>query len=404
MLLLSISGASLLAVSTGVAWLIALGCVLVGFKLLLMCLGVRFIPNDRVGIVEKLWSRKGSVDQGRIIAHRRRGGLPGRPAARRHALRPLAWQYRIHKVPLVTVPQGKIGYVYARDGEPLTPSQTLGRVVDCNNFQDAARVPRRAAADDEATRRPARPPAGDPARRRVRDQPRRCSSSSPRTRVYRLNVEARSELQKLVELAERADASSSGFNPVVIGEHDRRRSTRSIPSKRDRRSTPSASSPSTTARASSPGEIIAPAVGNDPADANYHNNFQDPEAFLARRRPARAAVRPADRRHLLHQPLVRHGRDDRPRRSCRSATSAWSSATTARSGKDVSGDAFRHGERVARGERGVWERPLGPGKYPFNTYAGQHHPRADDQLRAALGHRQDRGAPLRREPQVASTS
>src|SRR5262249_33563631 len=36
----------------------------------------------------------------------------------------------------------------------------------------------------------------------------------------------------------------------------------------------------------------------------------------------------------------------------------------------VSGSSFRHGERVAEGERGVWERPLGPGKYPFNTYAG----------------------------------
>jgi uncharacterized membrane protein YqiK len=42
-----------------------------------------------------------------------------------------------------------------------------------------------------------------------------------------------------------------------------------------------------------------------------------------------------------------------------------------RVGRDVSGDAFRHGERVAEGERGVWERPLGPGKYSFNTYAGQ---------------------------------
>ena len=41
-----------------------------------------------------------------------------------------------------------------------------------------------------------------------------------------------------------------------------------------------------------------------------------------------------------------------------------------RTGQDLSGDAFRHGERVAEGERGVWERPLGPGKYPFNTYAG----------------------------------
>src|SRR5213078_4229577 len=41
-----------------------------------------------------------------------------------------------------------------------------------------------------------------------------------------------------------------------------------------------------------------------------------------------------------------------------------------RVGRDVSGDTFRHGERVAEGERGVWQRPLGPGKYPFNTYAG----------------------------------
>src|SRR5262249_35177271 len=46
--------------------------------------------------------------------------------------------YRIHMVQLVTIPQGKIGYVYARDGEPLEPGQTLGRVVQSNHFQDAA--------------------------------------------------------------------------------------------------------------------------------------------------------------------------------------------------------------------------------------------------------------------------
>src|SRR5262249_51338048 len=49
------------------------------------------------------------------------------------------WQYRVHQVTLVTVPQGKIGYVYARDGEPLLPSQTIGQVVPCDNFQDAAK-------------------------------------------------------------------------------------------------------------------------------------------------------------------------------------------------------------------------------------------------------------------------
>jgi uncharacterized membrane protein YqiK len=41
-----------------------------------------------------------------------------------------------------------------------------------------------------------------------------------------------------------------------------------------------------------------------------------------------------------------------------------------KAGDDLSGIAFRHGERVTEGQRGVWERPYGPGKYAFNTYAG----------------------------------
>ena len=40
-------------------------------------------------------------------------------------------------------------------------------------------------------------------------------------------------------------------------------------------------------------------------------------------------------------------------------------------GKDISGDNFRHGERVATGQKGVWDKPLPPGKYAFNEYAGQ---------------------------------
>ena len=41
-----------------------------------------------------------------------------------------------------------------------------------------------------------------------------------------------------------------------------------------------------------------------------------------------------------------------------------------REGQDVTGTGFRHGERVGEGERGVRQRPLGPGKYAFNTFAG----------------------------------
>ena len=37
-------------------------------------------------------------------------------------------------------------------------------------------------------------------------------------------------------------------------------------------------------------------------------------------------------------------------------------------GVDVSGLDFKHGNIVAKGNKGVWSEPLGPGKYPLNTY------------------------------------
>jgi uncharacterized membrane protein YqiK len=37
-------------------------------------------------------------------------------------------------------------------------------------------------------------------------------------------------------------------------------------------------------------------------------------------------------------------------------------------GKDLSGVEFKHGNIVARGSKGVWAEPLGPGKYPINPY------------------------------------
>ncbi len=37
-------------------------------------------------------------------------------------------------------------------------------------------------------------------------------------------------------------------------------------------------------------------------------------------------------------------------------------------GKDLTGDTFKHGNLVGRGEKGVWIDPLDPGKYPINPF------------------------------------
>ena len=203
-----------------------------GLILLAELCGLRYIPNNRVGIVEKLWSAKGSVPEGRIIA------LNGEAGFQADLLRGgihfglWRWQYRIHKVPLVTVPQGKIGYVYARDGEPLPPSQTLGRVVACNNFQDAR-------AFLSASRR--RPTTASRVGQRGRQR------AILREGVYAINLAlfvvitedtvyrlrppaAQRELRDAAELAERAAARSTASARSSSAARSRR-PTRSHPSK-----------------------------------------------------------------------------------------------------------------------------------------------------------------------------
>jgi uncharacterized membrane protein YqiK len=99
----------------------------------------RYIPNNQVGIVEKLWTAKGSVEGGFIALNGEAGYEPEVLRGGLHLLFP--FMYRIHKSDLVTVGQGKIAYVFARDGAPLGASQVLGAndTEDKSDFQDARR-------------------------------------------------------------------------------------------------------------------------------------------------------------------------------------------------------------------------------------------------------------------------
>lgn len=43
-------------------------------------------------------------------------------------------------------------------------------------------------------------------------------------------------------------------------------------------------------------------------------------------------------------------------------------------GQDITGDTFKHGNIVSKGQRGVWMEPLGPGKYALNKYTTKLEP------------------------------
>src|SRR5579859_7329064 len=99
----------------------------------------RYIPNNQVGIVEKLWAPKGSIKSGFIALHGEAGFEPEILRGGIHIFVPFT--YRIHKSDLVTVGQGRIAYVFARDGAPLAPSQVLAAndTPEKSDFQDTRR-------------------------------------------------------------------------------------------------------------------------------------------------------------------------------------------------------------------------------------------------------------------------
>ena len=114
--------------------LIGLAAVLVGFVVFLWLIGFRVIRSDKVAVVEKWWSPKGSLKDAIISLHGEAGYQPNVLRGGIHFRTPL--MYRVHVMPLVTISQGKIGYVFARDGIPLPPGQTLARVLPGNSFED----------------------------------------------------------------------------------------------------------------------------------------------------------------------------------------------------------------------------------------------------------------------------
>ncbi len=348
---------------TGALAFLAFGAfVLVSGELL----GLRYIANHQVGVVEKLWSSSGSVPEGRMIALGGEAGYEAQLLRGGFHFGLWRWQYRLHRVPLVAVPQGKIGYIYARDGEPLQPSQTLGRIIECNNFQDAETFLSGATDGETAL-------CGQRGRQRA----------ILREGVYAINLalftvitehqvfclpalQSRQELGMLKgwqdELRE-----CDGFSPVVIGA-----SVEAIDPLNPEELIAIDSIGMVTVHdgpSLSPGEIIAPPVATDRDDPNFHNNFQDPEAFLrAGGRRGRQYVVLTDGTYFINRWFATL--EIIPKTVVPIGYVGVVVSYYGQLGRDVSGVMFRHGERVAEGDRGVWERPLGPGKYPFNSSAG----------------------------------
>jgi uncharacterized membrane protein YqiK len=302
---------------------------------------VRYIPNDRLGVLEKLWSFRGSINAGFIALRGEAGFQPDVMRGGFHVFMP--FQYRIHRVSLVTIPQSEIGYVFARDGEALPPTQTLASNESANDFQDA-----RGFLVNGGQK--------GPQRKILREGTYAINLAQfvvlTRDCIYAVRLNA-SEVS-LFEGMSKLIAERSGFQPVVIKDAQ---DVIGVVTVHDGPALPE-------------GEIIAPTVGNDVNSAGFHNNFQDVENFLRaggyRGRQHQVLV---DGSYYLNRLFATVELVDKT--VIEVGTVGVVVSYTGRNGVDQSGESYRHGELVEPGFRGVWTMPLLPGKYAFNTYAGK---------------------------------
>ena len=316
--------------------------VLLVFTLFMASRCVRYVGNNRVAIVEKLWSRNGSIAGGLIALGGEAGYQPDVLRGGYHFFFP--FQYRVHLQSLVTIPQGQIGYVFARDGAPLGPTQTLASNAKTADYLDVRNFLTSGGQKG-------------PQRTILREGTYAINLAQfviiTREHIYGLMLEANDaslfgEMQNVI-------AERGGFDAVVIKDSQDMIGVVTVHD-----------GPALTAD-----QIIAPEVGTDQADqATFHNSFQDPEKFIiAGGRRGRQLQVLVEGSYFINRLF---------------ATVEMVAKTvievghvgvvisyTGESGQDMSGQDYRHGELVDRGSRGVWNTPLLPGKYAFNTYAGK---------------------------------
>ena len=312
-----------------------------GVLFLVLLTGIRFIPNNRIGIVEKRFGGK-SLKSGLIALNGETGFQPQVLRGGLHYRMPV--QYAVHIAPLVTITQGKIGYVFARDGLPLEPAQVLASNVTANDFQDVASFLKNGGQKG-------------PQRLILREGTYAFNLMQfvviTEERVYSLPL-SREDSAVIVRMAE-VIKERDGFRPVIIKDNEDKIGIVTV---HDGPSLPQ-------------GEIIAPVVGDDPETADeYHNKFQDADRFLKangmRGRQLQVLVegtyyvnRLFATVEMINKTVIDVG------------NVGVVVSYTGEQGMDLSGSEYRHGELVIRGQRGVWSEALLPGKYPFNTYAGK---------------------------------
>jgi uncharacterized membrane protein YqiK len=275
--------------------------------------GAVFVGERQVGIVVKRFGGRASAP-GQLVA------LHGEAGYQADTLSPgihfgfWRWQYSVRKVAVTVIPPGEIGLVVAADGASIPADRILGRVVACDNFQDARAF---LTARGEKGRQLGLLTAG----------------------TYRIHT-------VLFDVITAKNAAAHGLPGDMMRVYRVQEDRVGIVTTLDGAPIES-------------GEIAGPTVSG-------HQNFQDAQAFL----------KAGGRRGLQEQVLLSGSWNLNPwfvqieQVAMTEVPIGYVGVVISYVGhahEDVSGADFKHGDLVTPGHKGVWVEPLHPGKHPLNT-------------------------------------
>ncbi len=267
-------------------------------------LGIVFIGEDATGLVTKKFVLFGAIKdlpEGRIIATKGEAGYQAQMLPPGLHFWYWPWQYSIEKIGFTVIPEGKMGLVEARDGQPLDSGHITAKSIECNRFQDAVLF-----LENKGQKGPQR------------------SYLTPGT--YRINTAL--FVIKTVAITEVGQGKVG-----IVTIHD---------------GTPLEK-----------GEIAGKIIEN-------HGNFQDPDAFITG----------GGNRGLQEQVLLSGSwfinpwfADVKTVEMTEIPVGNVGVVVSYVGGKgaDVTGSGFTHANIVKKGEKGVWDETLDPGKYAINT-------------------------------------
>jgi uncharacterized membrane protein YqiK len=277
-------------------------------------LGLVIIGENQVGVIIKRFSPRGkSLPPGQLIALNQEAGIQADTLAPGWHFGYFSWMYTIQKVPLTVIPQGQIGLIVAAAGDAIPSERILAKTVDCNNFQDARKF---LTNGGEKGRQLAILTAG----------------------AYRINT-------ALFQVITGQRAEQYGMSPEYLRVYSVESDKVGIVTTLD-------------GKPIADGEIAGLFLAS-------HDNFQNAQAFINN----------GGQRGLQEQVLLSGSWNLNPwfvrveQVPMTEIPIGYVGVVISFIGKaheDVSGLDFKHGDLVNIGHKGVWVKPLYPGKHPIN--------------------------------------